>query len=356
MYSLTGNPQSMKTKDLFYSLPEEFIAQYPAEERDESRLMVLKRKTSSWEHKRFDGLINYLRSGDLLVLNNTKVIPARLIGHKVNAHNKIEVLLLKEIAPGSWEALVRPSKKVPINTRIVFGSGDLKGIVTGICGPGRRVIEFFADGPLKAKLKQYGMVPLPLYIKRNYPRSQELDELRYQTVYAQVEGAIAAPTAGLHFTERLLERIKESKVQILYLTLHIGAGTFRPIKSEALEEHGMESEYYSIEAETVDIINQAEEKGKRVIAVGTSVAKALETIFGSPYQQRPLEGWTDLFIYPGYCFNSVDALVTNFHLPGSTPLALVFAFAGQELILKAYQAAIEERYRFYSYGDAMLII
>jgi S-adenosylmethionine:tRNA ribosyltransferase-isomerase len=269
---------------------------------------------------------------------------------------KIEVLLVKEVAPGCWEALVRPSKKAPINTQIVFGNGDLKGIVTAVCGSGRRVIGFFGNGSSGANLKQYGMVPLPPYIKRDYLHSLELDQIRYQTVYARIEGALAAPTAGLHFTERLLKRIKERGVQILYLTLHIGPGTFRPIKDKVVEEHHMEPEYYTIEPETADIINRAKEEGRRVVTVGTSVTRTLETIFGSSYQQRPLEGWTDLFIYPEYCFKAVDSLVTNFHLPGSTPLALVSALAGQELILRAYQAAIEERYRFYSYGDAMLII
>ena len=348
--------EKMETKELYYSLPEEFIAQYPAEEREASRLMILDRKGKSWGHSRFDSLPNYLQSGDLLVLNDTKVVPARLIGCKVNTHRKIEVLLVKEVAPRSWEALVKPGKKAPINTQIIFGKGDLKGVVTAVCGPGKRVIEFFANGYLEAKLKQYGMVPIPPYIKRDSHHSLELDQVRYQTVYARIEGAIAAPTAGLHFTERLLERIKEQGVQILSLTLHIGPGTFRPIKSRVVGEHPMEPEYYIIEPETADIITRVKEEGRRIVAVGTSVTRALETIFGSPYQPRPLEGWTDLFMYPGYCFKVVDGLVTNFHLPGSTLLALVFAFAGKELILKAYQAAIKERYRFYSYGDAMLII
>jgi S-adenosylmethionine:tRNA ribosyltransferase-isomerase len=346
----------METNALYYSLPEEFISQYPSEERDASRLMILNRKSNAWEHRHFNSLPNYFEPGDLLVLNNTKVIPARLVGHKFNTYGKIEVLLTKEITPGCWEALVKPSKKAPINTQIIFGEGDLKGIVTADRGPGKRVIRFFANGSYEAKIKQYGRVPIPPYIKRDHHHLLELDEARYQTVYARIEGAVAAPTAGLHFTERLLERIKERGVQILSLTLHIGMGTFRSIKSKVVEEHRVEPEYYKIESETAHIINQAKKEDRRVIAVGTSVSKALETIFGAPLQQKPLEGWTDLFIYPGYIFKAIDALVTNFHLPASPPLALVYAFAGQELILNAYQAAIAEKYRFYSYGDAMLII
>lgn len=346
----------MEVKEWYYSLPVDLIAQYPTDERDSSRLMILNRKSQEWRHSRFEHLPNYLQPGDLLILNNTKVIPARLIGHKANRHGEVEVLLVKEISYGCWETLVKPSKKVPINTQIVFGKGDLEGIVTAICGLGRRVIEFFANGSLDVKLKQYGMVPLPPYIKREPCHSQEQDQVRYQTVYARIEGAVAAPTAGLHFTERLLEKIKERGIQILYLTLHIGPGTFRLIKTTSVEEHRVEPEYYKIESETADIIDQAKEEERRVVAVGTSVTKALEATIALPYQQRHLEGWTDLFIYPGHRFRVVDSLITNFHLPNSTPLALVSAFAGQELILKAYQAAIEERYRFYSYGDAMLII
>jgi S-adenosylmethionine:tRNA ribosyltransferase-isomerase len=347
----------MKVKELYYPLPKELIAQYPAEKRESSRLMILDRQNHSWKHQRFYELPDYLVPGDVLILNNTKVIRARLIGRKVNSHKKIEVLLVKKLLPNRWEVLVKPGKNVTLNTRIIFGKGDLEGEVIAMGEMGKRVIEFSASGAVEAKINQYGIIPLPPYIKRPNSQSLDLDLVRYQTVYAKIEGSIAAPTAGLHFAEDLLKKIKEKGVQIVFITLHIGPGSFRPIKNELIEQHRMEPEYFRIEPEVANIIRYAKANKRRVIAVGTSVTKALETIFNSPRQiNESLEGWTDLFIYPGYRFKVVDALITNFHLPGSTLLALVAAFAGRELILNAYEAAIEEKYRFYSYGDAMLII
>jgi len=347
----------MEIDQLYYELPKELIAQYPAERREQSRLMVLYRQQGCWEHRRFYELTDLLKPGDILVLNNTKVFPARLLGQKANSQTKVELLLTREISPNRWEALIRPSRRLPPHTRIIFGQGDLEGTVISKGELGKGIIEFSSSGDIREAIYRYGLTPLPPYIKREGQRPLPLDQSRYQTVYAQIEGSVAAPTAGLHFSQELLKELENKGIEILYITLHIGPGTFRPIKSKQIEQHRMEPEYYRIDQETADKIRSGCREGRRIIAVGTSVTKALETIFPARGAlPEILQGWSDLFIYPGYRFKLVDALITNFHLPGSTLLALVAAFAGRDLILRAYQAAIDQGYRFYSYGDAMLIL
>ena len=340
----------MKVSDFNYNLPEELIAQTPISKRDESRLMVVDRKTGSIEHKHFKEIIDMLEPGDVLVRNNTKVIPARLYGKKETGA-KVEFLLLNNIEKDIWECIVRPGNKLHIGTKVIFGDGLLKANILDIMPGGTRKVEFSYEGIFNEILDKIGLMPLPPYIH------EELKERdRYQTVYAKYEGSAAAPTAGLHFTEELLEKIKEKGVEIANVTLHVGIGTFRPVKEETVEDHEMHSEHYYIKQEDADKINNAKKSGKRVIAVGTTSCRVLETIADRNGFVKETEGDTKIFIYPGYKFKCLDGLITNFHLPQSTLLMLVSALAGKELILKAYNEAVKEKYRFFSFGDAMFII
>lgn len=341
----------MKVHDFYFDLPEELIAQEPIEQRDMSRLLVLHREDGSIEHKVFKDMIDYLEEGDCLVLNNSRVIPARLYGVREETGAKMEFVLLKRIDKNRWETLVKPGKKAKPGTRFVFGNGELKCTVIETTDSGGRIIEFEYEGIFEEILDKLGQMPLPPYIKK-----QLKDRERYQTVYSKIEGSAAAPTAGLHFTKDLLQRIKDKGVDIAYVTLHVGLGTFRPVKVENIEEHHMHSEFYVIEKESADMINRAKERGKRVIAVGTTSCRTLETASNENGRITPSSGWTDIFIYPGYKFKMVDCLITNFHLPESTLIMLVSTLAGQENVMNAYKVAVEERYRFFSFGDAMLIV
>lgn len=340
----------MKVKEFYFHLPEELIAQKPLEKRDESRLMVLDRRTGEIEHKIFKEIIDFLNPGDCLVLNNSRVIPARLFGVKEDTMAKAEFVLLKRLDKDSWETLVKPGKKVKIGSKFVFGNGELSCTILDNTDFGGRIIEFHYDGVFEEVLDKLGEMPLPPYIKEKLE-----DKERYQTVYSKVEGSAAAPTAGLHFTEELLERIKEKGINIAFLTLHVGLGTFRPVKVENIEEHKMHAEFYNLDEENAKIINETKKNGKRVIAVGTTSCRTLETISDEDGFVKASSGWTDIFIYPGYRFKILDGLITNFHLPESTLIMLVSAFAGKENIMKAYNTAVKERYRFFSFGDAMFI-
>lgn len=339
----------MKTEDFYYNLPEELIAQHPLKNRSDSRLMLLNKDNGEIEHKHFYDIINYLNPGDVLVLNNTKVMPARLFGHREGKNEKIEVLLLKQKEDDIWECLTKPGKKTKIGSKIIF-SDKLKAEVVDISEDGSRYIKFFYDGIFNEILDELGEMPLPPYIKEKLE-----DKSRYQTIYSKVEGSAAAPTAGLHFTEKLLEEIKNKGIDIVYLTLHIGLGTFRPVKADRIEDHQMHSEYYILSKDAAKRINKARENGNRVIAVGTTSVRTLESIADDDGKLSEKSGWTDIFIYPGYKFKAVDALITNFHLPESTLVMLVSAFASKEKILNAYNEAIKEKYRFFSFGDAMFI-
>ena len=341
----------MKVTDFDYFLPEELIAQEPAESRDSSRLLVLHRDTGKIEHRYFPACMEYFSPGDVLVVNNTRVIPARLIGVKENTGAQIEVVLLKRTDLHTWEALVRPGKRVRPGTVIVFGDGLLAAEAVDVTEVGGRVLKFNYEGVFEDILDRLGRMPLPPYIKKEL-----VDRERYQTVYARNPGSAAAPTAGLHFTPELLETIKGKGIFIVEVMLHVGLGTFRPVKSENITEHTMHSEYYEISPAAIEIINNARQKGGRVISVGTTSTRTLETVADSSGFVRSGSGWTDIFIYPGYRFKVVDMLVTNFHLPKSTLLMLVSAFAGRDKVLAAYREAIRERYRFFSFGDAMLIV
>ncbi|GMG97819.1 tRNA preQ1(34) S-adenosylmethionine ribosyltransferase-isomerase QueA [Tepidimicrobium xylanilyticum] len=340
----------MKTEDFYYDLPEELIAQYPIEDREESRLLVLDKKTGKLEDRIFKDIIDYFYPGDCLVLNDTRVIPARLFGSREGKKEKIEFLLLKRVERDTWETLVRPGKKVKPNNRIIFGDGLLIADVLSINEDGTRNVKFIYDGIFEEILDKLGEMPLPPYIK-----GELKDKERYQTVYSKHEGSAAAPTAGLHFTMELLKRIEEKRVNIAYLTLHVGLGTFRPVKVENIEEHHMHSEYYEVSKEAADIINRTKSEGGRIIAVGTTSTRTLETVANQKGEIIPGKGWTDIFIYPGYEFKIIDGLITNFHLPESTLLMLVCAFAGKDNIFNAYKYAIENKFRFFSFGDAMFI-
>jgi len=336
-----------------FDLPEELIAQKPIPERSASRLMVLHRETGKVEHKRFPDLLDYLRPGDVLVLNDTRVRPSRLIGVKEETGAKIELLLLKPLGNDRWEALVRPAKRVKQGTVITFGDGRLTAVCEGeseVAGGRLFRLQYEADD-VEALLEELGQMPLPPYI-----REQLDDPERYQTVFSRVVGSAAAPTAGLHFTPALLERIEEKGVRIAYITLHVGLGTFRPVTAEKVEDHQMHAEYYEVSAETAAIIRRAKAEGGRVFAVGTTTVRTLETVASRFGDIRAASGWTDIFIYPGFRFRAVDAMVTNFHLPKSTLIMLVSAFASREKVLAAYREAVRERYRFFSFGDAMLIV
>ena len=340
----------MNVKDYDYDLPEELIAQDPLEDRSSSRLMVLDRQTGDVEHRHFTDILEYLHPGDCLVINNTKVIPARLFGVKEDTQAKIEVLLLKRKENDIWETLVKPGKKAKPGTKLVFGDGLLTAEVVDVVEEGNRLIQFHYDGIFEEILDQLGQMPLQPYITH-----QLKDKNRYQTVYAKYDGSAAAPTAGLHFTKELLQKVKDMGVDIAEVTLHVGLGTFRPVKVENVLDHHMHSEFYMVSQEAADKINRAKESGHRVIAVGTTSTRTLEAAADENGRLHETSGWTEIFIYPGYQFKVIDALITNFHLPQSTLVMLVSALAGREHVLHAYEIAVKERYRFFSFGDAMLI-
>ena len=342
--------EGMNVKDYDYDLPEELIAQDPLEDRSSSRLMVLDRQTGDVEHRHFTDILEYLHPGDCLVINNTKVIPARLFGVKEDTQAKIEVLLLKRKENDIWETLVKPGKKAKPGTKLVFGDGLLTAEVVDVVEEGNRLIQFHYDGIFEEILDQLGQMPLPPYITH-----QLKDKNRYQTVYAKYDGSAAAPTAGLHFTKELLQKVKDMGVDIAEVTLHVGLGTFRPVKVENVLDHHMHSEFYMVSQEAADKINRAKESGHRVIAVGTTSTRTLEAAADENGRLHETSGWTEIFIYPGYQFQVIDALITNFHLPQSTLVMLVSALAGREHVLHAYEIAVKERYRFFSFGDAMLI-
>ena len=339
----------MDLKEFYYDLPEELIAQVPIQKRDESRLMVLDRNNKTIEHKIFKDILDYLKPGDCLVRNNTKVIPARIYGKKETGAN-VEFLLLNNIEGDIWEAIVRPGNKLHVGTKVTFGEGLLNADILEVMEGGTRKVKFTYNGIFNEILDQIGLMPLPPYIH------EELKEKdRYQTVYAKHQGSAAAPTAGLHFTEELLEKIKEKGVEIANVTLHVGIGTFRPVKVEKIEEHHMHSEHYYIKKEDAEKINNAKKNGGRIISVGTTSCRVLESIADENGFVKETEGDTSIFIYPGYKFKCIDALITNFHLPESTLLMLVSALAGKDYIMKAYKEAVEQKYRFFSFGDAMFI-
>lgn len=340
----------MDVKDFNYELPQELIAQDPLEDRASSRLLVLDKETGAIAHRHFREICRYLKKGDCLVLNDTKVLPARLIGSREGTNARIELLLLKRLENDVWETLVKPGKKAKVGTVIHFGDGLLKGTVTDVVEEGNRLIQFSYEGIFEEILDQLGQMPLPPYITH-----QLKDKNRYQTVYAKHEGSAAAPTAGLHFTKELLEEIEAMGVQIARVTLHVGLGTFRPVKVEQITDHHMHSEFYIVDEEAAELINTTKQNGGRVICVGTTSCRTIESAAGEDGMLKAGSGWTDIFIYPGYRFKLLDCLITNFHLPESTLVMLVSALAGREEILNAYNEAIKEEYRFFSFGDAMLI-
>lgn len=340
----------MNVKDFYFDLPQEQIAQDPLEDRSASKLLVLDKNTGEFTHRVFRDIVDYLKPGDCLVLNNTKVIPARLYGEKEGTQAKIEILLLKRKENDIWETLVKPGKKAKPGTRILFGGGLLVGEVIDVVEEGNRLIQFTYDGIFEEILDQLGQMPLPPYITH-----QLQDKNRYQTVYAKYDGSAAAPTAGLHFTPELLRQVKDMGVEIAEVTLHVGLGTFRPVKVENVLEHHMHSEFYQIDEEAAKKINRTKENGGRIICVGTTSCRTIESAADESGHIRPCSGWTDIFIYPGYRFKILDCLITNFHLPESTLLMLVSALAGREHVLAAYEEAVKENYRFFSFGDAMLI-
>lgn len=340
----------MKTSDFNYYLPEELIVQTPLKDRAKSRLLVLDKKTGKYFDRSFENIIEYLEKGDTLVLNDTKVIPARLYGHREEKEETIEVLLLKNIENDRWEVLAKPGKKLKIGTKIIFDEALLSAVVVDILEDGERVIEFSYKGIFNEILDKLGTMPLPPYITKRLE-----DKDRYQTVYAKNLGSAAAPTAGLHWTRELLNKVEEKGVNVCYVTLHVGLGTFRPVKVEDVETHKMHSEYFKISKEVCDIINKTKEEGKKVISVGTTTCRVLESASKDDRKIYPASGETSIFIYPGYKFKIIDSLITNFHLPESTLIMLVSALAGKENIMGAYTHAVEEKYRFFSFGDAMFI-
>ena len=340
----------MKTSDFYFDLPQELIAQDPLEDRSASRLLHLDKTTGAIEHTNFKHVLDFLKPGDFLVINDTKVIPARLYGHKVDTGAVIELLLLKRRENDIWETLVKPGKKARPGAVISFGDGLLTGKILDIVEEGNRLIQFSYEGIFEEILDQLGEMPLPPYITHKLQ-----DKNRYQTVYAKHEGSAAAPTAGLHFTEELLQQVKEMGVNIAHVTLHVGLGTFRPVKVEDVTDHHMHSEFYVVEPDQAELINQTKKNGGRVIAVGTTSCRTLESATDENGILQAKSGWTEIFIYPGYSFKMIDGLITNFHLPESTLLMLVSALAGKEQIMAAYEEAVKERYRFFSFGDAMFI-
>ena len=339
----------MKTHDFWYDLPEELIAQTPLERRDGSRLMVLNRETGEIQHKHFYDVIDYLNPGDCLVMNDSRVLPARLMGHRPTG-GVVEVLLLRDLGNKCWECLCKPGRKMQVGNEVIFGDGELTAVVREVQEDGNRVVEFKYEGIFLEVLERLGKMPLPPYIKEELQ-----DQERYQTVYSRVNGSAAAPTAGLHFTQELLERVTAMGVKIGYVTLHVGLGTFRPVKEDEIEGHEMHSEYCIIPQETADLINETRKNGGRVICVGTTSCRTIESWAAEDGTMTASAGWTDIFIYPGYRFKVMDALITNFHLPESTLIMLVSALAGREHILAAYREAVREKYRFFSFGDAMFI-
>ena len=340
----------MRVEDFDYDLPEELIAQTPLEKRDASRLLVLDKKSGELEHRHFYDIIDYLEEGDTLVLNNTKVLPARLIGEKEETKAVIEILLLKNITDDTWECLAKPARRIKVGTIVTFGNGKLKAKCIKEENDGIRHFTLIYDGILLEILEELGTMPLPPYIHEKLS-----DQTRYQTVYAKEVGSAAAPTAGLHFTKELLAKIKEKKVNIAYITLHVGLGTFRPVSVEKVEDHEMHSEYYQMSKEVAELLTKTKKENHRIIAVGTTSTRTLETIMTKYHEFKECSGWTNIFIYPGYEFKAIDCLITNFHLPKSTLVMLVSALAGREHILNAYKEAVEKKYRFFSFGDAMLI-
>ncbi len=341
----------MKTADFYYDLPKELIAQTPVEPRDSSRMMVMDRQNGSIEHKHFYDIIDYLNEGDLLVANDSRVLPARIYGVKDGTGASVEFLLLRQISGNRWETLCKPGRKAKVGARFSFGEGILNAEVAEVCDDGNRIVDFDSNENFYAALDKIGKMPLPPYI------TEELqDQERYQTVYSHELGSAAAPTAGLHFTEELMDRIRAKGVNIAYVTLHVGLGTFRPVKVDDVTKHKMHSEHYEIPKETAELINKTKENGGRVIAVGTTSCRTLESVATQQGAIVPCEGFTDIFIYPGYEFKVLDGLITNFHLPESTLIMLVSAFAGYENTMNAYKAAVDERYRFFSCGDCMSIL
>ena len=341
----------MRTSDFFYDLPEELIAQDPLPDRSSSRLLCLDRRTGDLRHSSFRQIGEMLCAGDCLVINDTRVIPARLIGKREDTGGAVELLLLNRRENDIWETLVRPGKRCRAGTRLVFGDGRLTAVITEVEAEGNRLVQFFYDGIFEEVLDALGEMPLPPYIKHRLQ-----DRERYQTVYAVHDGSAAAPTAGLHFTNELLQEIEERGVRIARVTLHVGLGTFRPVKTEIITDHHMHSEYYEVTPEAARIVNETRAAGGRVVCVGTTSCRTIESAAGEDGLLHEGKGWTDIFIYPGYEFRLMDGLITNFHLPGSTLLMLVSAFAGREHILAAYREAVDQRYRFFSFGDAMLIL
>ena len=339
----------MKTHDFWYDLPEELIAQTPLERRDGSRLMVLNRETGEIQHKHFYDIIDYLNPGDCLVMNDSRVLPARLMGHRPTG-GVVEVLLLRDLGNKCWECLCKPGRKMQVGNEVIFGDGELPAVVREVQEDGNRVVEFKYEGIFLEVLERLGKMPLPPYIKEELQ-----DQERYQTVYSKEVGSAAAPTAGLHFTKELLEKIREKGVNEAFVTLHVGLGTFRPVKAEEVTEHHMHSELCMMNAETANMLNETKRNGGRVICVGTTSCRTLESLVNDDGTFEAKSRWTDIFIYPGYTFKAMDALVTNFHLPESTLVMLVSAFAGREHVLNAYEEAVKQRYRFFSFGDAMLV-
>lgn len=339
----------MKTSDFYFDLPAELIAQTPIEKRDASRLLLLNKETGETQHRHFFDLLDYLRAGDCLVLNNSRVLPARLIGHRPTG-GVCEVLLLVDKGDNAWECLVRPGRKLKPGAEVLFGDGQLKATIEAEIEDGKRLVRFHYDGIFLEILEQLGKMPLPPYIKEELQ-----DQERYQTVYSKVNGSAAAPTAGLHFTPELLKKIEEKGVKLCYVTLHVGLGTFRPVKADDIQEHEMHSEFCMISKEAADIINETKKNGGRVICVGTTSCRTIESFAADDGTMCECSGWTNIFIYPGYRFKVLDALITNFHLPESTLIMLVSALAGREHVMEAYRQAVEERYRFFSFGDAMFI-
>ena len=340
----------MKTSDFWYDLPEELIAQTPLQKRDSSRLLVLDRVSGAVSHKHFYDIIDYLQPGDCLVMNDSRVLPARLLGNRPSG-GAVEVLLLRDLGDKKWECLCKPGRKMQVGNEVIFGSGELSCVVTEVKDDGNRIVEFRYEGIFLEVLERLGKMPLPPYIK-----AELADQERYQTVYSREVGSAAAPTAGLHFTNELLEKIRNKGVKTAFVTLHVGLGTFRPVKAEDISDHHMHSELCMISEETAGILNETKAAGGRIICVGTTSCRTLESLVNDDGSFEPRSKWTEIFIYPGYQFKAMQGLITNFHLPESTLVMLVSAFAGRENVLAAYKEAVEERYRFFSFGDAMLIV
>ena len=340
----------MKTRDFWYDLPEELIAQTPLEKRDTSRLLVMDRNSGEVKHQHFYDIINYLNPGDCLVMNDSRVLPARLLGHRPTC-GAVELLLLRDLGDKKWECLAKPGRKLQAGPEVIFGNGELTATVLSVQDDGNRIVEFHFEGIFLEVLERLGKMPLPPYIK-----AELQDQERYQTVYSKQVGSAAAPTAGLHFTNELLDEIRCKGVKTAFVTLHVGLGTFRPVKAEEITEHHMHSELCMISAETAEILNETKQNGGRVICVGTTSCRTLESLVNEDGSFEAKSKWTEIFIYPGYTFKAMDGLITNFHLPESTLVMLVSAFAGRENVLAAYEEAVKERYRFFSFGDAMCII